>query len=239
MSPEAEGTQTADVALEDIPFEELFRSLRAGEPLGRFDAAFGRIVAEVAARVRARFADDVAGSAVQSAVGTFLRRAEGDGGNDALKSIDGPDALIGHLVLIAHGKAWEKLKWSWRHRPLPDGVAPIIVQPPDGGTDPREEESRFNAAIRAETARLLDEQLRRMRELLSQKQRRDVFELLLPKLCGLDGPTQAEIAARAGVSERTVRRIQCEVEPFWSSLAEDSRMALRSFDAGLRQGLPE
>jgi hypothetical protein len=94
--------------LGDIPFERLFEAMCSGGGLKVWNEVYGRIVA----RVRARIHDaEIAESAARSAVRTYLRRARGKsrGGASTTLQVDGREALLGHLVLIAFDKARQRL----------------------------------------------------------------------------------------------------------------------------------
>ena len=90
---------------DDVPFERLFEVWRAGGDLEAWNDRFGKIVAQVATRLRRRFGDrDLAESAAGSAVATMLRRLREGDPDSRLDRLDGPDALEGYLVLLAHAR---------------------------------------------------------------------------------------------------------------------------------------
>jgi len=228
--PPAVAGETHEVELADIAFETMFRVLCDGGSLDQWNQVFSEIVQQVSARVRAKFRDRaIADSAAQSAMATIIRRAR-DG---ALEGVDGPDAFIGQVVLRAHHKAWEKLRARWRYRQLPEGFDPEDPCPP---TDPEPDPDGGHVAeaIRREMEYQLNAMLTRMNLLLKSEQRRKTFELLYRKMCGIERLTDAEIAARLGISERTVRRVRQQVEEHWPVLVEEGLRAVRALEAGLR-----
>ena len=116
---------------DDVPFERLFEVWRTGGDLKAWNDRFGTIVAQVATRLRRRFGDrDLAESAAGSAVATLLRRVREGDPDSRLDRLDGPDALEGYLVLLAHTKAWKKLKDQWSRKLLSGGSgSPIRSRP--------------------------------------------------------------------------------------------------------------
>jgi DNA-directed RNA polymerase specialized sigma24 family protein len=223
----------AAVALDEIPFERLFQAWRDGGDLSAWNDRFGPIVAQVAARIRARFGDpDLADSAAQSAMATFVRRMREGEPDSKLDRVDGPDALFGYLVLRAHHKAWEKLKGRWRQRPLPadwDRAA----QGGQGAEDPDLQEP-----TRREVRREMEEQLRRMLErmnlLLGTELQRKTFYLMYRSMYGVERLTDVAIAQRVGVAAKTVQRVRRKVEEHWPGLVAEGRRAVKALEERLR-----
>jgi DNA-directed RNA polymerase specialized sigma24 family protein len=229
--PPAVADETHDIELADIPFEAMFRVWCEGGSLDQWNQVFSEIVRQVSARVRAKFGDKgIADSAARSAMATVLRRAR-DG---TLEGVDGPDAFIGEVVLRAHHKAWEKLNDRWRHRQFLEGFDPVDLRTTRGAeSDPQER--LVLEAIRAEIADQLNAMLTRMNLLLKSELRRKTFELLYRKMYGIERLTDAEIAARLDISDRTVRRVRRQVEAQWPLLVEEGRQAVRALEARLRR----
>jgi DNA-directed RNA polymerase specialized sigma24 family protein len=227
----AVSAESLDVALADIPFEGMWTVVRAGGNLDDWNQVFAEIVKQVSARVRAKFSDKgIADSAARSAMATVLRRAR-DG---TLDRVDGPDAFIGQVVLAAHHKAWQKIKTRWRHLQIPEGFDPVdtsTTRHPEPDPDPLVPPE----AIRSEMASQLKAMLTRMNLLLKSDHRRQAFELLYRKMYGIERLTDAQIAARIGIAERTVRRVRREVEAHWPRVVEDGRRAVQALEARLRR----
>jgi hypothetical protein len=185
-------------ALGDIPFEHLFQACRGGGDLAAWNDRFGPIVAQVAARVRAKFGDpDLAESAAQSAVATFLGRLREGEADSRLARVDGPDALFGYLVLRAHHKAWEKPRARWSAGPPPADWEPASPKPE--GAESGGDEKLIQSAVRREMEAHLRVMLERMGLLLGTPRRRATFELMYQSMYGVERLTDVEIAQRVGL----------------------------------------
>jgi DNA-directed RNA polymerase specialized sigma24 family protein len=219
--------------LDDVPFERLFEVWRTGGDLKAWNDRFGTIVAQVAARLRRRFGDqDLAESAAGSAVATLLRRVREGDPDSKLDRLDGPGALEGYLVLLAHTKVWKKLKDQWARRPCPEGLEPVDPGPaPDvSEADP----DLIRDAVRVEMKVQLQRMLDRMNLLLGTPRQRATFALMYRSMYGIEQLTDAAIARRVGVTAKTVQRVRRQVEQHWPELEADGQRAVRALEAALR-----
>jgi hypothetical protein len=220
--------------LDDVPFERLFEVWRTGGDLKAWNDRFGTIVAQVATRLLRRFGDrDLAESAAGSAVATLLRRVREGDPDSRLERLDGPDALEGYLVLLAHTKAWKKLKDQWSHEPCPEGLEPV-----DPGHEPDfydDDPDLIRDAVRVEMKVQLQRMLDRMNLLLGTPRQRATFALMYRSMYGAERLTDAAIARRVGVAAKTVQRVRRQVEQHWPELEADGQRAVRALEAALRR----
>jgi hypothetical protein len=220
--------------LDDVPFERLFVVWRTGGDLKAWNDRFGTIVAQVATRLRRRFGDrDLAESAAGSAVATLLRRVREGDPDSRLDRLDGPDALEGYLVLLAHTKAWKKLKEQWSRKPCPDGLEPV-----DPGHEPdscEDDPDLIRDAVRVEMKVQLQRMLDQMNLLLGTPRQRATFALMYRSMYGIEPLTDAAIARRVGVADKTVQRVRRQVEQHWPELEAEGRRAVRALEAALRR----
>ena len=220
--------------LDDVPFERLFEVWRSGGDLKAWNDRFGTIVAQVATRLRRRFGDrDLAESAVGSAVATLLRRVREGDPDSKLDRLDGPDALEGYLVLLAHSKAWKRLKDQWSRKSCPDGQEP--VDPGHGPELHPDDLDLIREAVRAEMKVQLQRMLDRMNLLLGTPRQRATFALMYRSMYGIEPLTDAAIARRVGVAAKTVQRVRRQVEQHWPELEADGQRAVRALEAALRR----
>jgi hypothetical protein len=220
--------------LDDVPFEQLFELWRAGGDLKVWNDRFGTIVAHVAARLRQRFGDrDLAESAAGSAMATLLRRVREGDPDSRLDRLDGPDALEGYIVLLAHTKAWKKLKDRWSSKHCPEGREPID---PGRETDAHQDDPGvIRDAVRTEMKVQLRRMLDRMNLLLGTPRQRATFALMYRSMYGIEPLTDAAIARRVGVAAKTVQRVRRQVEQHWPELQADGQRAVRALEAALRR----
>jgi hypothetical protein len=228
--PAARTEPSVTIELEELPLERLCEVVRRGGTLEDWNKEFGILVHRVAAVVRAKFrSDHLAQSAALSAMATVLRRAR-----DGELDVEGPDKLFGHVLLVAHHKAWNKVKQNWNHRPLPAWLEPVDTHSLGEDGEP-DQEQLIRAALKAEVIRQLELILERMKLLLKSKQQREVFELLYRNMYEARKLTVGEIASRCRVSERTVVRVRRTVTEHWPQLLEEARCALEALKTQLRQ----
>jgi DNA-directed RNA polymerase specialized sigma24 family protein len=234
VTADSEGTLEAEIAA--VPFEGLIAVVSRGGSLDDWNAVFSQVIEAVAARVRARFPySHAADSAAHSALATVLRRMKEEDHDSRLDRIDGPDALIGYVVLIAHDKAWEKIRRHRKHVPLPRDDVFLDPRPAQVEPGSEDDEQVAKEAIRVEMAHQLGVILTRMNLLLKNEQQRSVFALLYRKMYGIEKLTDAEIAARTNLTDRTVRRVRRKVEAHWPQLVADGRRAMEALEAQFRR----
>jgi DNA-directed RNA polymerase specialized sigma24 family protein len=215
-----------------VPFEELVDALRAGEDLSAWNAVFAQILERVKQAVRRRFPDEhLCDDAVDSACRTFLRRVQ-----QGEFTLQGPDALIGLLVLIAYRKATRMYRAELREPGLLQpadldrvaGESGIETLPePSGGEGSR-------AVLRTAMAEHLAEMLEQMRRSCKNALHAKIFDRWFRKECGVEKITYEQIAANAGASERTVRRASEEFRKDWEPLVAEARRMIREFAEALR-----
>jgi DNA-directed RNA polymerase specialized sigma24 family protein len=225
------------VRLDDVPFEGLYHVLKRGGDLAEWNDRFGAIVAQVGARLRSRFGEaDLVDSAAQSAIATLVRRLREGEPDSKLERVDGPDALVGYLVLRAHHKAWIKLRSRWRSR-----TWPVDWEPADRRADATahaqeaDDSELIRSAVRVEMTTQLHRLLDRMNLLLGTPRQRATFALIYRDMYGVERMTDAAIASRVGVSTKTVQRVRATVEEHRPELEEEGRQAVRALEQSLRE----
>jgi DNA-directed RNA polymerase specialized sigma24 family protein len=221
-------------ALRDIPFEDLFRACRLGGDLSAWNERFGPIVAQVAARVRTRFGNaELADSAALSAVATLVRRLRVGEPDSRLDRIDGPDALVGYLVLRAHHKVWEKLKDRRRLRGWPADMDP--AEPGTEADGEPGDADRIRSAVRREMEVQLHRMFERMGLLLGSPRQRATFALIYRDMYGIESLSDTAIADRVGVATKTVQRVRRKVEAYWPEIEAEGRRAVERLEWRLRR----
>jgi hypothetical protein len=219
--------------LDDIPFERLFEVCQTGGDLKVWNDRFGTIVAEVATRLRRRFGDqELAESAAGSAVATLLRRLREGDPDSKLDRLDGPAALEGYLVLLAHTKVWKKLKHQWARRSCPEGLEPVAPGPALDVSD--EDLELVRDAVRVEMKVQLQLMLDRMNLLLGTPRQRATFALMYRSMYGIEQLTDVAIARRVGVTAKTVQRVRRQVEQHWPELEAEGQRAVSALETALR-----
>jgi DNA-directed RNA polymerase specialized sigma24 family protein len=217
--------------MDGAALDELFTASRRGSR-EEWARAFESIVAQVSARVRCKFRDsELAESAALSAARTCLSRVRRGEDDQRLYRVEGPDALLGYLVLIAHGKAWEKLRARTKLRRLPEGYDPEDLA--ESHDDDPGDWGLINRALTLEMEAQVSGLLDRVESVLPNDLNRRVFRQLFLKKYAGEKMTDGEIAARERISERTVRRIRQKSEPLADDLVAEARVAVRSLELQL------
>jgi hypothetical protein len=245
-----------------VPFDRMFE-LRRGDArrpggdatgsLAAWDEAFGEVVAQVAKRVRHQFGnEDLAGSVARSAFGTFVRRSrEGATPGDALDQVDGPDALVGYLVTIAYEKAAKRLATLRREvqaSVLGEGGFEAVAPQQDRAED--EDRLVIRKAVCAEMQAQFDRIFERLGLQVKDGQAPILYALYVQKYqdsldpealqamlkrLGLRKLTCKEIAAKNGITERTLYNLRKKVDAQWPGLIQEATEAVRALQERLNR----
>jgi hypothetical protein len=190
------------------------------EPVGPSDYAV--LCGLALERLIERFgATDLVEDAASSAVRTTLRRQR-DG--ELTISREQTSELLEFIVV----HAIERYHALRRQRAFK-----LAFDPPDPASAEVQDQASKEARMRV-LREALDDLLNRMAPYLENKRHRAVFRLLFENEYRERRWTQAEIAARSGTSERTVRRVRQTFVEVWLPLVEATRGQI---PARLRSGL--
>ena len=181
-----------------LPFTELRDALRSGERPRGLDEALDWISTMVALRSRPRVRNpERLESATNSVLLTLLIMMRQPVVEGALGKVDDYESLIAYLIVAVLRRTWEKEKRLARNESIPEG----LDLPARAPTPLQEAES---AEIERLTYEITEQVIRRGED---EGERGIIALLIEKKIYGLK-ISNAEIGARHGVSESTVRRVR-------------------------------